>query len=641
MIRSFFLKGAKTNVSRWVVLLIDISIVLQTFFVAYLVNFNFKLSFQQFGFFSQIGLVAVLGLISFFIVGSYKGTVRHTGMKDALNVIYGVSILFIALVVITLADRRFNITNRFAVPFSVITIHYLLNIIVLIASRFIFKRIIFKVLTEYKAPKNTLIYGAGESGLITYATITNAINNTNVIVGFIDDDNKKIGKKYNRLKVYSPQVLTEDFLIKKEIKEIIVSIQNIQSYQLIEIVDKLVPLPVKVKVVPPVEKWIDGTLNIGQIAEVNIEDLLNRSLIKINNPILQKELTGKVIMITGAAGSIGGDIAHQASYYKYKHLILLDQAESDLYDLQQSFKRKGVENYSIEVADIRNLERMKEIYKKYPVELIFHAAAYKHVPLMEENPYEAVKVNVYGTRVLMDLALQNNVDKFVMVSTDKAVNPTNVMGATKRVAEIYANCLNKKEKTKFITTRFGNVLGSNGSVIPLFKNQIAEGGPIQVTHEDITRYFMTISEACSLVLEAGVMGKGGQIYVFDMGESVKIFDLAKKMINLSGLRFPEDIDIEIIGLRPGEKLYEELLSSKENTIPTYNEKIMIAKIDELNYDIVKEQIIELSKLTSMDKFDIVSKIKKIVPEFLSNNSDYEELDRSLIENIDKKSISHN
>lgn len=641
MIRSFFLKGAKTNVSRWVVLLIDVSIVLQTFFIAYLVNFNFKLSFQQFGFFAQIGLISVLALLSFFIVGSYKGTVRQTGMKDAVNVIYGVSILFITLVVITLVDRRFNLTNRFAVPFSVIIIHYLLNIIVLIASRFIFKRIIFKVLTEYKAPKNTLLYGAGDSGLITYATITNAINNTNVIVGFIDDDDRKIGKKYNRLKVYSPQVLTEDFLIKKEIKEIIVSIQNIQSYQLIEIVDKLVPLPVKVKVVPPVEKWIDGALNIGQIAEVNIEDLLNRSLIKINNPILQKELTGKVIMITGAAGSIGGEIAHQISSYKYKQLILLDQAESDLYDLQQSFKRKGVENYSIEVADIRNLERMKEIYKKYPIELIFHSAAYKHVPLMEENPYEAVRVNVYGTRVLMDLALQNNVDKFVMVSTDKAVNPTNVMGATKRVAEIYANCLNTKGKTKFITTRFGNVLGSNGSVIPLFKNQIAEGGPIQVTHEDITRYFMTISEACSLVLEAGVMGKGGQIYVFDMGESVKIFDLAKKMIHLSGLRFPEDIDIEIIGLRPGEKLYEELLSSKENTIPTYNEKIMIAKIDELNYDIVKEQIIELSKLTIMDKFDIVSKIKKIVPEFLSNNSYYEELDRSLIENIDKKSISHN
>ena len=248
-------------------------------------------------------------------------------------------------------------------------------------------------------------------------------------------------------------------------------------------------LPVKVKVVPPVEKWIDGTLNIGQIAEVNIEDLLNRTPIKINNPILQKELAGKVILITGAAGSIGGEIAHQVSAYKYNQLILLDQAESDLYNIQQSFNRKSVQNYVIEVADIRNVDRMKEIYKKYAIDFVFHAAAYKHVPLMEENPYEAVKVNVFGTRVLMDLAIQHGIEKFVMVSTDKAVNPTNVMGATKRVAEIYANCLNKKGKTKFITTRFGNVLGSNGSVIPLFKKQIAEGGPIQVTHEDITTVF--------------------------------------------------------------------------------------------------------------------------------------------------------
>ena len=404
MLKSFFLKGAKASVGRWVVLLIDVSIVLQSFFIAYLVNFNFKLSFQQFGFFSQLGMIAILSLLSFFIVGSYKGTVRQTGMKDALNVIYGVSILFITLVLITLADRRFNITVRFAVPFSVSTIHYLLNIIFLISSRFIFKRIIFRVLTEYKAPKNTLIYGAGDSGLITYATVTNAINNKNTIVGFIDDDKKKIGKKYNRIKVYSPEILTKDFLQEKNIEEIIVSIQNIQPYQLIEIVDKLTLLPVKVKVVPPVEKWIDGTLNIGQIVEVNIEDLLNRSPIKIYNPILQKELTGKVILITGAAGSIGGEIAHQVSAYKYKQLILLDQAESDLYNIQQSFNRKKVKNYIIEVADIRNVDRMNEVYKKYAIDFVFHAAAYKHVPLMEENPYEAVKVNVFGTRVLMDLA---------------------------------------------------------------------------------------------------------------------------------------------------------------------------------------------------------------------------------------------
>jgi len=631
MLKSFFLKSAKASVGRWVVLLIDVSIVLQSFFIAYLINFNFKLSFQQFGFFSQLGLIAILAMLSFLIVGSYKGTVRQTGMKDALNVIYGVSILFTALVLITLADRQYNVTNRFAVPYSVSTIHYLLNIIFLISSRFIFKRIIFRVLTEYKAPKNTLIYGAGDSGLITYATVTNAINNKNTIVGFIDDDKKKIGKKYNRIKVYAPETLTKDFLKQKNIEEIIVSIQNIQSYQLIEIVDKLTLLPVKVKVVPPVEKWIDGTLNIGQIVEVNIEDLLNRSPIKINNPILQKELAGKVILITGAAGSIGGEIAHQVSAYKYSQLILLDQAESDLYNIQQSFNRKKVQNYIIEVADIRNVDRMNELYKKYTIDLVFHAAAYKHVPLMEENPYEAVKVNVFGTRVLMDLAVQHGIEKFVMVSTDKAVNPTNVMGATKRVAEIYANCLNKKGKTKFITTRFGNVLGSNGSVIPLFKKQIAEGGPIQVTHEDITRYFMTISEACSLVLEAGVMGHGGEIYVFDMGESVKIFDLAKKMIHLSGLKYPEDIDIEFIGLRPGEKLYEELLSSKENTIPTYNDKIMIAKIDPLDHGLIKDQIIALSKLSTMDKFKIVSMIKKIVPEFLSNNSDFEQLDKSIID----------
>jgi len=309
-------------------------------------------------------------------------------------------------------------------------------------------------------------------------------------------------------------------------------------------------------------------------------------------------------------------------------LILLDQAESDLYEIQQSFARKKYENFNIEVADIRNKQRMEAVFNTYDIDLVFHAAAYKHVPLMEENPYEAVKVNVFGTSLVMDLALQHNIEKFVMVSTDKAVNPTNVMGATKRIAEVYANCLNAEGKTKYITTRFGNVLGSNGSVIPLFKKQIVEGGPIQVTHKEITRYFMTISEACSLVLEAGVMGNGGEIYVFDMGESVKIFDLAKKMIQLSGLKYPEDIDIKIVGLRPGEKLYEELLSSDENTLPTYNEKIMIAKVDALDFTVVKNKIIELSKLESTDKFEIVAKIKDIVKEYVSNNSEYERLDKS-------------
>jgi len=628
MLKSFFLKGANASVGRWVVLLIDTSIVLQTFFIAYLINFNFELNFQQFGFFSQIGLVTVLAILSFLIVGSYKGTVRQTGTKDALNVFYGVTILFFILAVITKMDREFNITIRFAVPYSVITIHYLLNIIALIASRYIFKRVIFRVLNRYKAPVKTLIYGVGDAGLLTYATINNDLNNTsNLVVGFIDDDKRKIGKKYNRLKVFKPTAITYDYITKNNIQEIIVSIQNIKPYRLMEIVDSMLSLPVKVKIVPPIDKWIDGDLSIGQIEEVKIEDLLNRAPIQISNPILQKELNEKVVLITGAAGSIGSEIAHQVANYNYKHIILLDQAESDLYDVQQSFIRKNVKNFSIEVADIRNELRMSEIFKKYSIELVFHAAAYKHVPLMEENPYEAVKVNIYGTRIVMDLALKNNVEKFVMVSTDKAVNPTNVMGATKRVAEIYASCLNTQRKTKFITTRFGNVLGSNGSVIPLFKKQISEGGPIQVTHNDITRYFMTITEACSLVLEAGVMGKGGEVYVFDMGESVKIYDLAKKMIHLSGLRFPEDIDIKIIGLRPGEKLYEELLSSKENTIPTYNEKIMIAKVSPFDCNSARDKIQRLSLLDNMDNLEIVSSIKEIVPEYISNNSVYETLDK--------------
>ncbi len=627
MLKSFFLKEASSIVSRSIVLLIDVSIVLQTFFLAYLIRFNFVLSFQEFGFLSQLVLVAILSLLSFLFVGSHKGTIRHTGMRDAINVFYGAVILFVILVIIALIYREFNVLERFSAPLSVIIIHFLLNVIVLIAGRFIFKSLINRITTEYKTPKNTLIYGAGDSGMLTYATISNSLNTNTNIIGFIDDDKKKQWKKYDRIKVYLPKEITNDFIEKNNIKEIIVSIHNIKPFRLFEIVDNLIPLPVKVKVVPPVEQWIDGDLNVGQIKEVKIEDLLNRTPIKINNPILQKELDNKVILITGAAGSIGREIAYQVSNYNYKKLILLDQAESDLYEIQQSFARKKIKNFNVEVADIRNKQRMEEIFSNDTIDLVFHAAAYKHVPLMEENPYEAVRVNVFGTSLVMDLALQNNVKKFVMVSTDKAVNPTNVMGATKRIAEVYANCLNKKGKTKFITTRFGNVLGSNGSVIPLFKKQISEGGPIQVTHKEITRYFMTISEACSLVLEAGVMGNGGEVYVFDMGESVKIFDLAKKMIHLSGLKYPEDIDIKIIGLRPGEKLYEELLSTEENTLPTYNEKIMIAKIEPLDDDFVKNKIIELAKLENMDRFDIVAKIKDIVKEYVSNNSEYERLDK--------------
>ena len=410
---------------------------------------------------------------------------------------------------------------------------------------------------------------------------------------------------------------------------IVISIQNIKSNKLLEITDNLLKLGIKVKMVPPLSKWIEGDLQANQIKQINIDDLLDRKQISINNPIVKREVINKVIFVTGAAGSIGSEISRQLTRYDLKLLVLIDQAESPLYGLQQELLQEGIQNFVAIVGDVRNKKRMNEIFEKYTPQKVFHAAAYKHVPLMEQSPYEAVKANICGTKNMADLAVKFKVDRFVMVSTDKAVNPTNVMGATKRVAEMYISCLSKEKTiTKFTTTRFGNVLGSNGSVIPLFKKQIENGGPLTVTHEDITRYFMTIPEACRLVLEAGTMGEGGEIYIFEMGKSVKIFDMAKRMISLSGLKYPKDIDIKITGLRPGEKLYEELLANGEDTIKTYHEKIMIAKTSEINYKKVREQInlifLNNEKLTNDE---IVSEIKKLVPEYISNNSKFEKLDK--------------
>jgi FlaA1/EpsC-like NDP-sugar epimerase len=337
-----------------------------------------------------------------------------------------------------------------------------------------------------------------------------------------------------------------------------------------------------------------------------------------------------VVLVTGAAGSIGSEIARQIFNFDFKKLILIDHAESPLYDVQQTMCCKHKNDVVFIVGNIRDSRKMFEIFNEYRPDMVYHAAAYKHVPLMETFPYEAIHTNIKGTKVIADLSVDFEVNKFVMVSTDKAVNPTNVMGATKRAAELYVSSL-KGNKTNFIVTRFGNVLGSNGSVIPLFKRQIEEGGPLTVTHQDITRYFMTIPEACQLVLEASVMGKGGEIFVFDMGKSIKIFDLAKRMIRLSGYNYPNDIDIKITGLRPGEKIYEELLADDENTVKTHHEKIMIAKVSHQDLPVIKKFIEDLctETLTYQDKSDamiLVKKLKRIVPEFKSQNSVYEMLD---------------
>ena len=625
MLKTFFQNINQKYTPRWIVLVIDIYLTVQSFILAFIIQYNFDFDYNQLIY--TIPIVVIATFLSYVIVGSYKGVIRHTGSKDALNVLIAVSLLMLFLTGLFLIDKHYFQRPFFNISYTIIIIHFLLNVIVLILSRFIFKLLYKRLVLDLKPSSRVLIYGAGDSGIITYSALyEEKINKLNV-VGFIDDSKSKVGKKINQVKIYSPKQITRDFIEKNRISQVIVSIQNVKPNRLLEIVDNLLSKSLKVKIVPPVKNWIDGNLEAGQIKDIKIEDLLGREVINIENSLLKKEFNKKTILITGAAGSIGSEISRQISFYNYEKLILIDQAESPLYDLQQEFNSLGKVSIEFIIADIRGERRMNKILEVYKPDIIFHAAAYKHVPLMEDNPYEAVNVNVVGTHLIMDLAIKHKVEKFVMVSTEKAVNPTNVMGATKRIAEIYAACLKDKGTTKFITTRFGNVLGSNGSVIPLFKRQIENGGPLTVTHEEITRYFMTIPEACQLVLEAGAMGKGGEIYVFDMGESIKIFDLAINMIQLSGLRYPQDIDIKITGLRPGEKIYEELLANGENTVPTYNDKIMIAKVRAFDVEDIKNQILELCVLSkTCDNKEIVKKIKEIVPEYKSQNSLYEALD---------------
>lgn len=628
MFKKYFQHITSKNAPKWLVLAIDIYIVINTFILAYLIRFNFQLNFDLAKFSMQLPLIALVALLSFLIVGSYKGIVRHTGVRDAINIFVANSIMLLFLGGMVLVNRSFNIVSNFTIPLSILVIHYLLNMLLLIASRFIFKEIYCFLISDYRTAKRVLIYGTDEAGILTYSVLKDDKDNSVQIIGFIDDEKSKKGKTINRLNVYDSAAIDKEFISSKRVDEIILATQKIQPSQLIELTTNFAQLSVKVKIAPPIKTWIESELKSHQIKDVNVVDLLGRAPIELNNPILAQEFSEKIVLITGAAGSIGSEIAKQAANFNYKHIILIDQAESELYNLQQYFSAKNLHNITSIVADVRNEKRMDSIFKQYQPTIVYHAAAYKHVPFMEENPYESVCVNVLGTKIVAELSLKYTVEKFVMISTDKAVNPTNVMGATKRIAEMYMSCLNKKGSTKFITTRFGNVLGSNGSVIPLFQSQIKNGGPLTVTHKEITRYFMTIPEACQLVLEAGAMGKGGEIFVFDMGESIKIYDLALNMIHLSGKKYPDDIAIDIIGLRPGEKIHEELLGTSENTTATYHHKIMIAKIKETDdEDSVCDKIIALCDLNKeMNIKNTVLKIKEIVPEFISNNSKYEALD---------------
>lgn len=572
----------------------------------------------------------MLTIIFFLLTGSFRGIIRHAGMSD----IYKIVVSCIGPLVICWIANIIN--NQFTPPIvrdyymlsyrESLTLYLLLGML-MIVSRMFMQRIYNEFFRRRRPTVNVVIYGAGAAGLIAYNALKQESNFEYKIVAFIDDDMSKVNQELNGVPVMRVRnVLNPKFVASKKVSQLIIAIPTIRMLHKQAITNKALDLGLTVRAVPHVSTWLNGSFSANQIQDIKIEDLLEREPIRMDNVNIVREVVDKVVLVTGAAGSIGSEICRQLMTYQPRKVIMLDQAESPMYDLQFELKntyKDQLERMEFVIANVKDRSRMEEIFEAFHPQLVYHAAAYKHVPFMEENPYEAVYINVFGTRNLADLAIKYGVQKFVMISTDKAVNPTNVMGATKRMAEIYIQSRSNKT-THFVTTRFGNVLGSNGSVIPLFKKQLAAGGPLTVTHRDIIRFFMTIPEACNLVLEAGSMGEGGDIFVFDMGKPVKIYDMARKMIQLSGLR---GIEIKEIGLRPGEKLYEELLATKENTIPTYHPKIMRAQVRRYPLDAIDREYNELwNILETMDDMKIVAKMKSIVPEFLSNNSIYCKLD---------------
>jgi FlaA1/EpsC-like NDP-sugar epimerase len=615
------------NLPRWSILVID------TLICAFALTLAFVLRFD----FSSIPLTdaknlpydfaIVLGIrfISFAISKTYKGVVRYTSTRDTVRiftVVLGGSILIFLLNIILL-----NVKGSYFIPNSVIIIDGLVTLFLMISSRLAVKALYFEIKNPAKEKMNVVIYGAGEAGIITKRTLDRDAAIKYKVVGFIDDDEKKHGKSLEGIFVYGQDKL-EELIKSHEVEFVIISIQQISIRKKNEITDLCLENNVRVLHVPPAARWINGELSFNQIKSIRIEDLLERNPIKLDTAAISSNLKNKIILITGAAGSIGSELARQCSKFGPKKIYLLDQAESPLHELDLEFADKIIKPpFEVVIADVRNKDRVRNVFATFKPQVVFHAAAYKHVPMMENNPSESILTNVLGTKNIADLSHEHNVERFVFVSTDKAVNPTNVMGASKRIAEIYIQSLGKTSSTKFITTRFGNVLGSNGSVIPRFKKQIEQGGPITITHPDITRYFMTIPEATQLVLEAAVMGKGGEIFVFDMGDSIKIVDLARKMILLVGMKEGKDISIVYTGLRPGEKLYEELLANTENTLPTHHSQILIGKVREYDYQDVKIIIEELIKsFDTQDNELIVQRMKDLVPEFKSNNSIFQKLD---------------
>ncbi|MCJ7448039.1 MAG: polysaccharide biosynthesis protein [Bacteroidales bacterium] len=620
---------SKYSVPRWMVFVIDNLSVFLIFLIAYILRFNFDFAVLTSPIVYNHALIAtiVYSVLSI-IFRSYSGLLRHTTLTDISLVFIVTTSSTASLIFLSLLSRRMGWGDILKIPISIILIHYVTITVFLFFLR-VFVKVIFRFATSsIKKTRNILIYGAGELGFVVKRVVLSDSKYGFNVTGFIDNDKSLQGKKINGIPVYGSAVLSAEFLSKKKIKSLILAEKEITIDEKSRIIRSAINLGLEVLDTPEVDKWMAGQLNTSYFQRVKLEDLLGRDPIKLNLDLIKEGLNDKTILITGAAGSIGSEIVRQLARFNSRKVILVDQAETPIFYLENELRGKFMDlQFQILLADVTNLEKMEYIFQEFHPDIVFHAAAYKHVSLMEENPHEAIRVNVGGTMTLTELAVKYRVGKFVMISSDKAVNPTGVMGASKRICEKIIQAFDQIEgkKTQFIVTRFGNVLGSNGSVIPIFSKQIRDGGPVTVTHPEVYRYFMTIPEACQLVLEAGFMGQGGEIFVFDMGDPVRIADLAVNMIRLSGLEPEKDIKIKYTGLRPGEKLCEELLTDKETTLPTHHPKIMKARIEEIDGPAILAKIDELIDIIyTLSKHQVVKRMSELIPEYKTNNGKLKE-----------------
>lgn len=631
-------EGLSVNKPRWVILLLDMMIVIVAFLASYVLIFKHRGGVEMDAMQIQLFIVSTIYLICFFILGTFKGVVHKTGIRELQRIVLAIMLAyFLSVVFCRLSEWSQPEFLKSAFPFSdtQLLFHALIVSFGLTFSRVLYRALYHELMWGNKDNRiPVILFGAGNMGNTTFHFIHTTSRNKYRIVAIMDDNPHRIGNRIQGFRIHDINKLNREFVERHgNAAELIVAIDNRAPERLSKIFKLAEPIPLVVKIIPDTARLMAGEVATRQIRSLRIEDLLGRKTIDLDNPTIAAEMKDQIVLVTGGAGSIGSELVRQLIHTELKQLIVIDQAESALYDVQQELS--GSAHFSrclFMVGNVRDEIFMDKVFEVYRPSYVFHAAAYKHVPLMEANPYESILTNVWGSYNVAQLADKYGVTKFVMVSTDKAVNPTNVMGATKRVAEIAVSTVNMRSKTNFIVTRFGNVLGSNGSVIPLFEKQMLRGGPLTITDPNITRYFMTIPEACQLVQEAAVMGKGGEIFVFDMGEPVKIMELAKQMIRLKGYNYPEDIDIKVVGLRPGEKIFEELLANGENTEKTYHEKIMIAKVNTSDILLQRARVDQLCAFAksadpNADKMQLVQLIKDIVPEYRSQNSIFTSLDQ--------------